>query len=147
VQYGLLLFLLASGLTLIFGIMGVINLAHGSFYMIGAYMAFALSPLLGQHFITMLLAGVALTVVLGYALEWAFFSYLYEREHLQQGLMTSGLILVFEELRSLLAGNDVHGVPLPGWLSGSFSLGGLMSYPWYRLFASGVCLLVALALY
>ena len=147
VQYGLLLFLLASGLTLIFGIMGVINLAHGSFYMIGAYMAFALSPLLGQHFITMLLAGVALTVVLGYALEWAFFSYLYEREHLQQVLMTFGLILVFEELRSLLAGNDVHGVPLPGWLSGSFSLGGLMSYPWYRLFASGVCLLVALALY
>ena len=147
VQYGLLLFLLASGLTLIFGIMGVINLAHGSFYMIGAYMAFALSPLLGQHFITMLLAGVALTVVLGYALEWAFFSYLYEREHLQQVLMTFGLILVFEELRSLLAGNDVHGVPLPGWLSGSFSLGGLMGYPWYRLFASGVCLLVALALY
>ncbi|MCB4790108.1 MULTISPECIES: branched-chain amino acid ABC transporter permease [Delftia] len=147
VQYGLLLFLLASGLTLIFGIMGVINLAHGSFYMIGAYMAFALSPLLGQHFITMLLAGVALTVVLGYALEWAFFSYLYEREHLQQVLMTFGLILVFEELRSLLAGNDVHGVPLPGWLSGSFSLGGLMSYPWYRLFASCVCLLVALALY
>ena len=147
VQYGLLLFLLASGLTLIFGIMGVINLAHGSFYMIGAYMAFALSPLLGQHFITMLLAGVALTVVLGYALEWAFFSYLYEREHLQQVLMTFGLILVFEELRSLLAGNDVHGVPLPGWLSGSFSLGGLMSYPWYRLIASGVCLLVALALY
>lgn len=96
VQYGLLLFLLASGLTLIFGIMGVINLAHGSFYMIGAYMAFALSPLLGQHFITMLLAGVALTVVLGYALEWAFFSYLYEREHLQQVLMTFGLILVFE---------------------------------------------------
>jgi branched-chain amino acid transport system permease protein len=147
VQYGLLLFLLASGLTLIFGIMGVINLAHGSFYMIGAYMAFALAPLLGQHFITMLLAGVVLSVVLGYVLEWAFFSYLYQRDHLQQVLMTFGLILVFEELRSLLVGNDVHGVPLPGWLSGSFSLGGLMSYPWYRLFASAACLVVALALY
>ncbi|WP_280188623.1 branched-chain amino acid ABC transporter permease [Delftia sp. PS-11] len=147
IQYGLLLFLLASGLTLIFGIMGVINLAHGSFYMIGAYMAFALAPLLGGHFVTMLLAGVALTVALGYALEWAFFSYLYEREHLQQVLMTFGLILVFEELRSILVGNDVHGVPLPGWLSGSFELAGLMSYPWYRLFASGVCLAVALALY
>ena len=84
IQYGLLLFLLASGLTLIFGIMGVINLAHGSFYMIGAYVAFALSPYLGQHFITMLLVGVLITVVLGYALEWAFFSFLYERDHLQQ---------------------------------------------------------------
>ena len=74
VQYGLLLFLVASGLTLIFGIMGVINLAHGSFYMIGAYMAFALSPLFGDRFLVMLLAGIALAAVLGYLLEWAFFS-------------------------------------------------------------------------
>jgi branched-chain amino acid transport system permease protein len=147
VQYGLLLFLLASGLTLIFGIMGVINLAHGSFYMIGAYMAFALAPCLGQHFVTMLLVGVALSVAIGYVLEWAFFSFLYEREHLQQVLMTFGLILVFEELRALLFGNDVHGVQLPDWLAGSFSLAGLMSYPWYRIFASAACLVVALALY
>jgi branched-chain amino acid transport system permease protein len=146
-QYGLLLFLLASGLTLIFGIMGVINLAHGSFYMLGAYMAFALAPLLGDSFIVMLLAGMALAAVLGYLLEWAFFSYLYERDHLQQVLMTYGLILVFEELRSLLAGNDVHGVPLPAWLDGSFALGGLMRYPWYRLFASAACLALAAALY
>lgn len=147
VQYGLLLFLLASGLTLIFGIMGVINLAHGSFYMIGAYMAFALAPVLGQHFVTMLLVGTVLAVAIGYVLEWAFFSFLYEREHLQQVLMTFGLILVFEELRALLFGNDVHGVQLPGWLGGSFSLAGLMSYPWYRIFASAACLVVALALY
>ncbi|GGH65331.1 branched-chain amino acid ABC transporter permease [Comamonas phosphati] len=147
VQYGLLLFLLASGLTLIFGIMGVINLAHGSFYMIGAYMAFALAPYLGQHFVIMLLVGVALSVAIGYVLEWAFFSFLYEREHLQQVLMTFGLILVFEELRALLFGNDVHGVQLPDWLAGSFSLAGLMSYPWYRVFASAACLAVALALY
>lgn len=147
VQYGLLLFLLASGLTLIFGIMGVINLAHGSFYMIGAYMAFALAPYLGQHFVTMLLVGVVLSVAIGYVLEWAFFSFLYEREHLQQVLMTFGLILVFEELRALLFGNDVHGVQLPDWLAGSFSLAGLMSYPWYRIFASAACLVVALALY
>lgn len=147
VQYGLLLFLLASGLTLIFGIMGVINLAHGSFYMIGAYMAFALAPVLGQHFVTMLLVGTVLAVAIGYVLEWAFFSFLYEREHLQQVLMTFGLILVFEELRALLFGNDVHGVQLPEWLAGSFSLAGLMSYPWYRIFASAACLVVALALY
>ena len=69
-QYGLLLFLVASGLTLIFGIMGVINLAHGSFYMIGAYMAFALAPLVagtfGGGFFSVLLVGTALAVLLGY---------------------------------------------------------------------------------
>jgi branched-chain amino acid transport system permease protein len=147
VQYGLLLFLVASGLTLIFGIMGVINLAHGSFYMLGAYMAFALSPLFGDQFIVMLAAGVVLAAVFGYLLEWAFFSYLYQRDHLQQVLMTYGLILVFEELRSILVGNDVHGVKAPPWLEGSFALGDLMSYPWYRLFASAACVVLAVGLY
>jgi branched-chain amino acid transport system permease protein len=150
-QYGLLLFLVASGLTLIFGIMGVINLAHGSFYMIGAYMAYALAPgvasLIGGGFFTTLLVGTVLAVLLGYVLEWAFFSFLYEREHLQQVLMTYGLILVFEELRSLLVGDDVHGVPVPPLLSGSVPLGQTMTYPVYRLFISGVCLLLALAMY
>ncbi|NDG05454.1 MAG: branched-chain amino acid ABC transporter permease, partial [Alphaproteobacteria bacterium] len=102
VQLGLLLFLVASGLTLIFGIMGVINLAHGSFYMIGAYMAFGLAPIVqssfGGGFFATLFVGLCLAIVLGYLLEWAFYSYLYEREHLQQVLMTYGLILVFEEL-------------------------------------------------
>ena len=147
VQYGLLLFLVASGLTLIFGIMGVINLAHGSFYMLGAYLAFSLSPLFGDQFLLMLLAGVLLSALFGFILEWVFFSYLYQREHLQQVLMTYGLILVFEEARSLLVGNDVHGVQAPPWLAGSFALGGLMSYPWYRVFASVACIVVALALY
>jgi branched-chain amino acid transport system permease protein len=147
VQYGLLLFLLASGLTLIFGIMGVINLAHGSFYMLGAYLAFSLSPLFGDQFLLMLAAGVVLSALFGYLLEWLFFSYLYQREHLQQVLMTYGLILVFEELRSILVGNDVHGVKPPPWLDGSFELGGLMQYPWYRLFASAACLVLAIGLY
>ena len=82
-QYGLLLFLVASGLTLIFGIMGVINLAHGSFYMIGAYMAYALAPIVGSTFgggfFATMLVGLVLAVLLGYVLEWAFFSFLYER--------------------------------------------------------------------
>jgi len=147
IQYGLLLFLVASGLTLIFGIMGVINLAHGSFYMIGAYMAFALAPLFGGQFILQLLAGVALAAILGFVLEWVFFSYLYQRDHLQQVLMTYALILVFEEVRSILFGNDVHGVTAPPWLSGGFSLGGLMTYPVYNLFASFACILVAIGLY
>ncbi len=147
VQYGLLLFLVASGLTLIFGIMGVINLAHGSFYMIGAYMAFVLAPYFGDWYLTKLLVGVALAALFGYVLEWAFFSYLYQREHLQQVLMTYALILVFEELRSLLVGNDVHGVAAPSWLAGGFRLGELMSYPWYRVFASVTCVLLAAGLY
>jgi branched-chain amino acid transport system permease protein len=150
-QYGLLLFLVASGLTLIFGIMGVINLAHGSFYMIGAYMAYALAPVFaaqaGWGFFAALALGVVLAVILGYVLEWAFFSFLYEREHLQQVLMTYGLILVFEELRSILVGDDVHGVKVPGWLSGSIPLGDLMTYPVYRLFISAVCVLLALGMY
>ncbi len=151
VQYGLLLFLVASGLTLIFGIMGVINLAHGSFYMIGAYMAFALTPIVssvfGGGFFAVLLVGVVLSVLLGYVLEWAFYSYLYNREHLQQVLMTYGLILVFEELRSLLVGDDVHGVQVPDILAGTLQLGDMMTYPVYRLFVSAVCLALAVGMY
>jgi branched-chain amino acid transport system permease protein len=147
VQYGLLLFLVASGLTLIFGIMGVINLAHGSFYMLGAYLAFALAPWFGDWFMTRLVVGVLIAAAFGYLLEWAFFSFLYDRDHLQQVLMTYALILVFEELRSIAVGNNVHGVSAPAWLSGSFRLGELMSYPWYRVFASAACVVVALALY
>ncbi len=150
-QYGLLLFLVASGLTLIFGIMGVINLAHGSFYMIGAYMAYALAPsvgaMFGGGFFATLMVGLVLAVLLGYVLEWAFFSFLYEREHLQQVLMTYGLILVFEELRSMLVGDDVHGVKAPDVLAGSLPLSDLMTYPVYRLFISGVCLALALGMY
>ncbi|MEO8753390.1 MAG: branched-chain amino acid ABC transporter permease [Casimicrobiaceae bacterium] len=146
-QYGLLLFLVASGLTLIFGIMGVINLAHGSFYMIGAYLAYSLAPAFGGNFLATLAAGLVLAVIFGYLLEWLFISYLYKRDHLQQVLMTYGLILVFEELRSILVDNDVHGVPVPPWLAGSFALGDLMQYPVYRLAISAVCLVVAGGLY
>src|SRR5262249_29890858 len=131
VQYGLLLFLVASGLTLIFGAMNIINLAHGSFYMDGAYMAYALAPAVAPFlhggFFTTLFIGLLISIALGYLLEWIFFSLLYEREHLQQVLMTYGLILIFEELRSILVGDDVHGVAMPGWLTGSIPLGTLMS--------------------
>lgn len=151
IQYGLLLFLVASGLTLIFGIMGIINLAHGSFYMIGAYMAFALEPLVAQYlgggFVTTLVACIVLAAILGYFLEWAFYSYLYTRDHLQQVLMTYGLILVFEELRSIIIDNDVHGVSPPDWLSGTIALSDVMTYPTYRLFISVVCIVVALLMY
>ncbi len=146
IQYGLLLFLVASGLTLIFGIMGIINLAHGSFYMIGAYMAFSLSALTGNLFLAILL-GIILSVILGIVLEWLLFSRLYRREHLEQVLLTFGLILIFEELRSIIAGDDVHGVPIPAFLNYSIPLTENQSYPVYRLFISGVCLLIAGAMY
>src|SRR5881275_99349 len=121
VQYGLLLFLVASGLSLIFGIMGVINLAHGSFYMLGAYAAFALTSVTG-NFVIAITLGLVLAIVFGYVLEWLFFSFLYRRDHLQQVLLTYGLILVFEELRSIVVGDDVHGVAVPQALSASVPL-------------------------
>ncbi len=146
VQYGLLLFLVASGLTLIFGIMGIINLAHGSFYMIGAYMAYSLSSLTGSLFMAIVL-GVVLSVILGVLLEWGLFSHLYKRDHLEQVLLTYGLILIFEELRSLIVGNDVHGVNVPEILNRSIALTDTLSYPIYRLFMSMVCLVLAAMLY
>ncbi|MBD5803891.1 High-affinity branched-chain amino acid transport system permease protein LivH [Azoarcus sp. Aa7] len=145
-QYGLLLFLVASGLTLVFGIMGIINLAHGSFYMMGAYMAFALTALSGNLLVA-ILVGIALSVLIGFLLEWALFSRLYKRDHLDQVLLTYGLILIFEELRSLLVGDDVHGVPIPELLSASIQLSETLSYPVYRLFMSAVCILLAIVMY
>ncbi len=145
-QYGLLLFLVASGLTLIFGIMGIINLAHGSFYMIGAYMAFSLSSLTGSLLVA-IVVGVVLSVALGMLLEWALFSRLYKRDHLEQVLLTYGLILVFEELRSLIVGNDVHGVKVPDLFNWSVPLTDTLSYPIYRVVMSAVCIVLAVLLY
>jgi branched-chain amino acid transport system permease protein len=145
-QYGLLLFLVASGLTLIFGIMGIINLAHGSFYMIGAYMAFSLSSLTGSLLVA-IIVGIVLSVALGIFLEWALFSRLYKRDHLEQVLLTYGLILVFEELRSIIVGNDVHGVPVPALFNWSLPLTDTLSYPVYRLVMSAVCIVIAALLW
>ncbi|MGD9868593.1 MAG: branched-chain amino acid ABC transporter permease [Hyphomicrobiales bacterium] len=146
VQYGLLLFLVASGLTLIFGIMGIINLAHGSFYMIGAYLAYALTSLSGSLLLA-ILAGMPVALLLGSLLERLFFSYLYDRDHLYQVLLTYGLILIFEELRSIVIGNDVHSIAIPALLSSSIQLTDTLSYPVYRLFLSVVCLAIAAGMY
>ena len=146
VQYGLLLFLVASGLTLLLGIMGIINVAHGSFYMIGAYLAWSLAERLGNLWIA-IPVGVLLTVAIAMVLEWLVIRKLYRRDHLYQVLLTYGLILVFEDARSVIWGDDVHGVNIPGILAGSLPLTDNLSYPVYRLFISGVCLAVALAMY
>ena len=146
VQYGLLLFMLAAGLTLIFGIMGVVNLAHGSFYMLGAYLAWSLAAMT-QSFTIAIILGTVLSVLFGLLLEWLLFRHFYKRDHLDQVLLTFGLIYVFEEMRSILWGDDVHGVTIPDVLSASIPLTETLSYPVYRLFMSGVCLLLALGLY
>ena len=146
VQYGLLLFLVASGLTLIFGIMGIINLAHGSFYMIGAYLAWSLSGSLGNFWAAIAL-GIVLSVLLGMLLEWLLIRHLYRRDHLYQVLLTYGLILIFEELRSIIWGDDVHGVPVPDFLSASVTLTDTLEYPVYRLWMSGVCVVLAVLMY
>jgi branched-chain amino acid transport system permease protein len=146
VQYGLLLFMLAAGLTLIFGIMGVVNLAHGSFYMLGAYLAWSLAAQLGS-FTLAIIVGTLLSVAFGLLIERLLFRHFYHRDHLDQVLLTFGLIYVFEELRSMIWGDDVHGLPVPELLSASIPLTENLSYPVYRLFMSGVCLVLALGLY
>ena len=146
IQYGLLLFLVASGLTLIFGIMGVINLSHGSFYMVGAYLAWSLSQHLGSFWIA-LPTGILLSVALGMLLEWLFIRHLYRRDHLQQVLLTYGLILIFSELRSIVWGDDVHSVVVPALLAGSIPLTEMLSYPVYRLWLSLVCVILAGLMY
>ena len=145
-QYGLLLFLVASGLTLVFGIMGIINLAHGSFYMIGAYLAFALTSLTGNLMLAIVL-GIPLAFGFGALLEKLLFVHLYKRDHLQQVLLTYGLILIFEEVRSLTVGDDVHGVAIPALFSASIPLSDTLSYPVYRLVISLVCVALAIGLW
>src|SRR5205809_1185770 len=126
--------------------MGIINLAHGSFYMVGAYMAFTLSSLTGS-LVVAIVVGIVLSVALGVLLEWGLFSRLYRRDHLEQVLLTYGLILVFEELRSIIVDNDVHGVTVPSLLDHSISLGPTLTYPVYRLFMSVVRLVIAAGMY
>ncbi len=142
IQYGMVLFLVASGLTLVFGILGVINLAHGSFYMLGAYLAYWIAGATGSFFIAMV-GGVAIAFVAGMLLETVFVRLLYGRDHLAQVLLSFGLILVIDELRQVLFGKDVHAVAPPAWLSGSIQLTDNLSYPVYRFAICVFCLAVA----
>jgi len=146
VQYGLLLFLVASGLTLIFGIMGIINLAHGSFYMIGAYLALSFTRMAGNFWLGLVL-GIPVAVLIGVLLEWLVMRFLYARDHLYQVLLTYGLILIFEECRSLVWGDDVHGVTVPAGFDFSIPLTDTLSYQVYRLAMSAICLGLALGMY
>ena len=146
VQYGFLLFLVASGLTLIFGIMGIINLAHGAFYMLGAYITYWLIGYTGNLFIAIAL-GLVIMVIVGFVIERLAISYLYDRDHLYQVLLTYGLILIIDDMQKILWGTDFYSVPVPDILAGGFALTETQEYPYYRLFISFVCMILAAGLY
>ena len=145
-QYGLLLFLIASGLTLIFGIMGIINLAHGAMYMIGAYLVYDLTFRLGNFWLAILVA-IPIAIALGLIIERLFLDTLYKRDHLYQVLLTFGLILVLNEMQRIIWGGDVHSVPIPELFSGRIQLTDNLQYSHYRLFVMGVCLALAGVIY
>jgi branched-chain amino acid transport system permease protein len=144
-QFGLLLFLLAAGLTLVFGIMDLVNLAHGSLYMMGAYFAASFSAWTGSFFAGALLA-LGATLLLGIALEMIALRPLYGRDHLDHVLGTFGLILFFNELVRLVWGPAGLSLPLPAALNSAVDIFGIY-YPAYRLLIILVSLLVALFLY
>jgi branched-chain amino acid transport system permease protein len=144
-QFGLLLFLLAAGLTLVFGIMDLVNLAHGSLYMMGAYFAASFSAWTGSFFAGALLA-LAATLLLGIVLEMIAFRPLYGRDHLDHVLGTFGLILFFNELVRWVWGPAGLSLPLPAALNVAVDIFGIY-YPAYRLLIILVSLLVALFLY
>ena len=131
IQLGLLLFLLASGLTLIFGIMDFINLSHGSFYMMGAYFCGSIVAAAGSFF-TGIIVGLVGIFFLGALVEWLIARRLYKENHLDHVLVTFGLILVFDALVHIIWGPSGLSIPLPDFLNGQIQLGGLV-FPVYRL--------------
>jgi branched-chain amino acid transport system permease protein len=140
-QYGVMLFLLAAGLTLVFGIMSFVNLAHGSLYMLGAYAAAVVGVQTGS-FALGVLAAIATGVVVGAVLEWVAVSRLYRRDHLDHVLATFGLVLFFNEVVRMVWGPQPVFVSLPDALSGTVELAGFV-YPTYRFLIIVVGLLVA----
>ncbi len=145
-QYGLLLFLLAAGLTLVFGIMDLVNLAHGSLYMMGAYFAATFITLTDSFVLGAVLA-LGATFLLGVAVELIAVRTLYARDHLDHVLATFGLLLFFNELVRLLWGPAGKTIQLPGILNTSVELLPGLSYPSYRLAVIAVGGIVAFGLY
>jgi len=130
-QYGVMLFLMAAGLTLVFGIMNLVNLAHGSLYMVGAYLAAAATQWTGNYLLGVAL-GLAGTLVVGMVVEVTALRTLYERDHLDQVLATFGLILFFNELIAIVWGRAPLYSSLPPWLQGHIKLFAGSTYPVYR---------------
>ena len=145
-QLGILLFLLASGLTLTFGIMDFVNLAHGAFYMIGAFICATLTFWTGSFLWAIVLA-IPLVAIVGLVTELVVVRHLYPRNHLDHVLATFGLILVFDTLVQIFWGPAGIAVPLPVWLDGQVTLPGDIVFPTFRLLIIGAGLLIAGGLY
>jgi len=145
-QFGLMLFLLAAGLTLVFGIMDMINLAHGSLYMIGAYLAAAVAMATGSFWLAVAVA-MGGTAVIGVVLEVTLLRRLYQRDHLHQVLATFALILMSNEAVRMIWGPTALALDPPPSLAGPVELLPGLYYPAFRLVIIGVGLLVAVLLY
>ena len=145
-QFGLILFLITAGLTLIFGVMDLVNLAHGVQYMLGAYFAATFVALTGSFFIGAAIVLPA-ALIFGLLLEFLVFRHLYGRSHLDQVLATFGVVLVLSEGAKVVWGAAPLNVPVPELLSGSIEVAGGVSYPVYRLLIIGAGLAVAVGLF
>ena len=145
-QFGVMLFLLSAGLTLVFGVMGLLNLAQGSLYMIGAYAAAYAGARTGS-FIAGILAGITAAAAVGMLTEYLVLRRLYSRSHLDQVLATYGLILFFNEGITILFGRQPLYVDIPASLNGAIQLATGLSYSTYRLVIIAVGLLVGIGLY
>lgn len=145
-QFGILLFLVAAGLTLVFGIMDFINLAHGVLYMVGGYVMAMMMGVTGNFWLALVLV-LPVTLAVGLVLEVLVFRRLYDRSHLDQVLATFGLVLVMSELVKILWGSAPLSVAMPDMLSGSVPLAGAMRYPVYRIAVIGTGLGIAVGLW
>ncbi|WP_109466282.1 branched-chain amino acid ABC transporter permease [Albibacillus kandeliae] len=145
-QYGVMLFLMAAGLTLIFGIMGVINLAHGALYMVGAFVGTWVATETGSFWLGLPAALVA-AMVTGVVVEALVVRRLYARDHLDQVLATFALILIFNQLVVLIFGRQPVFTPMPELFSGSLEILPGLFYPMYRLLIIATGLVVAIGLY
>jgi branched-chain amino acid transport system permease protein len=145
-QLGLMLFLFAAGLTLVFGIMDMINLAHGSLYMIGAYIAAAVAQASGSFLVAVAAAAVG-TAMIGVILEVSLLRRLYARDHLAQVLATFAVLLICNESVRMIFGSQAVMLSMPAALSGPVEILAGFAYPAYRLLVIGVGLAVAVLLY
>jgi branched-chain amino acid transport system permease protein len=145
-QFGVLLFLIAAGLTLVFGVMDFINLAHGVQYMLGAYLAVMFYTLTGS-FLAALILALAAALAFGLLLEFTVFRHLYERDHLEQVIATFGIILFLNQGVKVVWGAAPLSLPIPELLSGTVTISPGILYPVWRLAIIGSGLAVALLLY